>query len=363
MPERLGPTLSGMLKRPSVSVHLGLALAAGSWAATLPGAPVVPTGPVQLGESLDRVRVHFPAGTRIPDALFQALEESFSKSRAELTRLLDDAARIQRADEARKARPVPDYDLVGPYDLRRDPFAAMIPLAPGPRGTRRFFHPRSASVLQLVPPGPTRRSSWLERPARTLRWPGTHPFLIERDEVTVARYQRFLEATGHPPPRTWQNQTARVERPVTDVTWDSAAAYAHWAGLTLPTEGEWERACFGAGGHAFPWGNRRPHPSQLPGVVGTPVSYRTRSEHPRVAGSIAFDVSEFGVRDMVWNLREWIQVSGVGAHMRIAKGGAFVDDVRALRHLWGRTVQRRRVGNAHTGFRCALPLRLGRLDP
>lgn len=75
----------------------------------------------------------------------------------------------------------------------------------------------------------------------------------------------FVDRTGEPGPRYWQNGTfpeALEDHPVIGVNWFEAAAYARWVGKRIPTDPEWVKAGSWPVGpiaaqprqRKFPWG-------------------------------------------------------------------------------------------------------------
>ena len=115
--------------------------------------------------------------------------------------------------------------------------------------------------MALVPAGEFIMGSWTgdadEQPVHRVY---VDAFLMDKDQVTVGQYARFLEATSHEVPPDWSimSRPQHQNRPVANVDWVDADTYCRWAGKRLPTEAEWEKAARGTDGRIYPWGNELP---------------------------------------------------------------------------------------------------------
>jgi formylglycine-generating enzyme required for sulfatase activity len=103
--------------------------------------------------------------------------------------------------------------------------------------------------MVFVPAG-----SFLSGPAKTPR--ETKAFWIDQRPVTNAEYRRFCEVTGYRPPKYWtEGRLKEPESPVVGISWYDAFKFAAWAGKSLPTKDQWEKAARGRNGRVFPWGD------------------------------------------------------------------------------------------------------------
>ncbi len=129
-------------------------------------------------------------------------------------------------------------------------------------------------------------------------------YYMDKYEVTVEQYAKFLEATGLGPPPDWNvmNQPSHQNRPVVNMSWWDASLYCRWAGKRLPTEAEWEKAARGTDGRMYPWGNDRL--DRLRANHGK----ETWDDHAALApvGSFEAGQSFYGIHDLAGNVWEWV---------------------------------------------------------
>ncbi|HWO90311.1 MAG TPA: bifunctional serine/threonine-protein kinase/formylglycine-generating enzyme family protein [Gemmatimonadales bacterium] len=183
-------------------------------------------------------------------------------------------------------------------------------------------------------------------------------FAIDRTEVTVGAYRRYVEATGTPAP--WPAGAMPDSMlPVTGVLWSEANGYCAWRnrGGRLPTEQEWEAAARGIEGRRFPWGNE-----MLNGAAN--IGREDGAILP--VGSFPLGATPQGVRDLIGNVWEWTSSSAAaypggsappGADRLLAiRGGAFdlPVGVASASFRGGMPPSAQRLDLVRTGFRCVV---------
>jgi len=131
-------------------------------------------------------------------------------------------------------------------------------------------------------------------------------FYMDKYEITVSRYAKFLQATGNVrPPEEWDtvNLQNGAELPVVGVDWHDAESYCRWAGKRLPTESEWEKAARGSDERKYPWGNDPPTPEHA--IFGKPYENPVYKDGVAAVGARLKGASPFGIHDFSGNVSEW----------------------------------------------------------
>ena len=234
------------------------------------------------------------------------------------------------------------------------------------------------------------------------------PFLLDKYEVTVGRFRRFLSNYGGVSPAEgaganslipgsgWQSAAwmgtivttndhlsfqvqecggtwtaapgANEARPITCVTWYQAFALCIFEGKRLPTEEEWEYAA--AGGNeerTYPWGESPPTPQlAVYGCLFDGVPGCSDADLP-AAGSLPAGAGRWGHLDLAGSVWEWTLdmygpyttdpcdncadlTAGVG---RVFRGGDYqFEDLSAIRRA-ARYSYDPASEDPTRGFRCA----------
>jgi formylglycine-generating enzyme required for sulfatase activity len=192
------------------------------------------------------------------------------------------------------------------------------------------------------------------------------PFAMGKHEVTFEEYDRFAIATGRdlPSDQKW----GRGRRPVINVSWDDAKAYAEWLSkqtgthYRLPTESEWEYAAR-SGAKQQVWAGT----SEESDLEKYAVFLSNSGNQTALVGQK--DPNLFGLHDLSGNVWEWVEdcahsgyrraptdgsawLDADGGHcsLRVVRGGSWDNGPEYLRtsyHVRFRAVFR----DGHLGFR------------
>lgn len=293
---------------------------------------------------------------------------------------------------------------------------------------KRIRRSKDGAEMLLVPAG----TFWMGRmsavPTENLDWYSdkkdwprhrvtlTRSYYLDVFEITNDRFGQFVSATSYVTEvereggtmyneggptfadkisdwrKPWPKATIkkyirdRGKHPVVKVTWADAVAYATWAGVSLPTEAQFERALrAGKEGIRYPWGNGAP-PRVVENLLDLAYVRKNGSQSlvdpkklvwyddgfPLTAPVGSFEASAWGFHDLNGNVMEWcldVWYEFGAAHVTdpVGKGtlnkhvlrggdwmkgvGAHTEPVSSLRNGLGDS------GWTHgVGFRCAITL-------
>lgn len=202
------------------------------------------------------------------------------------------------------------------------------------------------------------------------------PFAMSKYEITFDDYDMFAQATNRPLPS--DNRWGRGNRPVINVSFEDARAYARWLSETtgkkyrLPTESEWEYVARAETNSLFWWGNdvkdasgrancRRGCNSKFSGLFGA-----------KTAPVGSYPANGFGIYDTAGNVAEWVEdcfTDNYTLHpkngqamlvkscsSRVVRGGSAKDNAERLaNHI--RDYHRTEIFDVHLGFRVVMELK------
>jgi sulfatase modifying factor 1 len=249
---------------------------------------------------------------------------------------------------------------------------------------------RDGSEMMLVPGGTETMGNANgpdnERPARPV---SLRAFYVDKLETSVAQYERFVTASGHRMPQPmdpsdgtqWDGRLAKGDAgplPAVNVSWHDARAYAQWAGKSLPSEAQWERAARGGFAADYPRSFDSAfarHVNAARADVGTIVQGgSTNGAIKQLVTVFSFPAAPnpFGCQNMLGNAaewcRDWFEPSYAGApdeepmgpdfgEFKVVRGGSWQTSFEQL----GPTRRVRALPTTRSpaiGFRCVLNLPL-----
>ncbi|HMC10311.1 MAG TPA: SUMF1/EgtB/PvdO family nonheme iron enzyme, partial [Pirellulaceae bacterium] len=188
------------------------------------------------------------------------------------------------------------------------------------------------------------------------------------DEAIWPAVLGFVDRTGQPGPRFWENGTfprGKGDHPVVGVSWFEASAFARWAGKRLPTDPEWVKAgswpVFAEGNkptqRRYPWGEAmdRKRANIWGSGHGAPVPVQ----------ALPGGASVNGVQQLVGNVWQWTS-SSFGAWepaghkiettmpLKSIRGGTFDTYFDTQAHCQFQSGEGPLARKHNIGFRCAL---------
>lgn len=211
-------------------------------------------------------------------------------------------------------------------------------------------------------------------------------FSIDAYEVSNARYEQFVRATGYQTAAeikgyssiydsnmrwveknglNWRQpfgdgSYSEPDKPVVHIDFYDAYAFCEWAGGRLPTDAEWEKAARGDTGWRYPWGDS---------FDSSRVVY-SGSAGPDDVDSYSSGTSVYGVYHMAGNVFEWtmsyrsdnyysgsetVDPNNVQSDRWISlRGGGWTSPAKFVR-VTHRDVSHAYGANHILGFRCVYP--------
>jgi formylglycine-generating enzyme required for sulfatase activity len=211
----------------------------------------------------------------------------------------------------------------------------------------RKVNPIDGAEMVLIPAGPFLMGDD-DRKDNKRRTVTLDAYYIYKNVVTVRQYEGYCKATGNnmPKPPKFNSKWKNRDHPIVNVSWFDAMKYCEWAGVSLPTEQQWEKAARGTDGRQYPWGN----------TFDSSKLWWSK-EQLRYAGRTTavgrHTDSPYGLSDMAGNVWQWCadDYDGTGTY-RVLRGGSWSGDCPELFRCAGRLWLLPVFSFGDRGFRC-----------
>jgi sulfatase modifying factor 1 len=174
---------------------------------------------------------------------------------------------------------------------------------------RRFVAATGYVTFAEIPPDPKDYPGALPHMLHA----GSLVFVAPREPVDLRDWSRWwtfmFDANWRQPYGPGSTIEGLDDHPVVHVACQDAEAYAAWAGKSLPTEAEWERAARGGlAGAEFSWGHEfQPNGRHMANTWQGAFPYENvkADGFDRTSPATAFPPNGYGLYDMIGNVWEW----------------------------------------------------------
>ncbi len=224
--------------------------------------------------------------------------------------------------------------------------STAVPPAPAPAPAAPQRDCAGCPELTAIPAGTFQMGSndlyEFEKPVHPVT---IRAFLLGTREITFEEWDLCVDQGGCSY-RPDDRGLGRGKRPVTDIHWNDASAYAAWLSARtgkryrLPTESEWEYAARAGTATAYPWGQTMTRDR------ANCLGCNDQAQRGTVPAG-QFPPNAFGLYDMAGNAAEWVAdcwsenyrnaprdgsaYNAPNCRERVLRGGSFNNDPRYLR--------------------------------